>query len=521
MDTEVPEDTVPRAPRRSTRRQSTGRTVIYEATPRAPIKRSKRGIQKQAASSSSSSSVPNMNGSRNVETGSEDEASPSKKSRLEEEESSFGSGDKKKMELQESPTLEEDEDQGMDIEEDLVGSPYQPKVALGSLGDVNLSPFVVLGERCRPSENTDKHFTQPNEVKASSTKETATFKQPSAPTRPSESIHKTTSMAEYKKKMEAKAKGVDTYRVNHHSVPSVRHRANNIPTQKEPVPHKKKEMNKTQGVARRCARGSSQGSRHYFRWSLVILLLLSSAVLLLYKDKLISLYRKSAEGARRPSRSVRLEPFADLLSQLEARFHSQRPELWKRSKIHLEKHLKSTEPTEPVSLILTSGRGAEKTLSCLSEGLASAYSSALEASVLQIDGAGKAGLESDGVKLDVDRQLQAAFDGNQTAAVIHRLEELPPGSTLLFYRYCDHENAAYKEVFLLFTVLLPQEEVVSRELGVVEEAVQDYLKDRLVGASNQMAFNEMDTNKFSGLWSRISHLVLPVVAEDEVEKNGC
>uniref|UniRef100_A0A3Q2YBW7 Torsin-1A-interacting protein 1/2 AAA+ activator domain-containing protein n=1 Tax=Hippocampus comes TaxID=109280 RepID=A0A3Q2YBW7_HIPCM len=216
----------------------------------------------------------------------------------------------------------------------------------------------------------------------------------------------------------------------------------------------------------------------------------------------------------------KLEPFADLLSKLEARFRSQRPELWKRSKIHLEKHLKSAEPTEPVSLILTSGRSAEKTLSCLAEGLASAFSSALEASVLQIDGAGKAGMESDEVKLDVDGLLRTAFRENRAAAVIHRLEELPPGSTLIFYRYCDHEHAAYKEVFLLFTVLLPREEV-SGELGVVEEMVQDYLKDRLVGPSNRTAFNEMDTDKFGGLWSRISHLVLPVVAEGEVEENGC
>ncbi|XP_077390467.1 torsin-1A-interacting protein 2-like isoform X2 [Festucalex cinctus] len=484
MDTGVSEDTVPRTLRRSTRRQSMGRTSL------------------------------------------------GKKKRLEEEESLFGSGDKKEMELQESAALEEeDEDQAMDIEEDFVGSPHQPKVALGSLGDVNLSPFVVLGERCCLSENTDNPLMKPNDVKASSTKETASYKKPSAPTRASETIHnvqsrKITSLAEYKKEMEAKAKRVDISRVNHHSDPSVhapsvpsytlRHRANNIPTEKEPVPHKKKEMNQTQRVARKCARGSSRGCGHYFCWSLVILLLLSSAVLLLFKDKLMSQY----EGARRPSRSMRLEPFTELLSQLEARFRSQRPELWKRSKIHLEKHLKSVEPTEPVSLILTSGRGAEKTLSCLAEGLASAYSSALAASVLQIDGAAKAGVESDEVKLDVDGQLRAAFDGNQTAAVIHRLEELPPGSTLLFYRYCDHEHAAYKEVFLLFTVLLPREEV-SGELGAVEEAVQDYLKDRLVGTSNRMAFNEMDTDKFSGLWSRISHLVLPVVAEEEVEKNGC
>lgn len=190
------------------------------------------------------------------------------------------------------------------------------------------------------------------------------------------------------------------------------------------------------------------------------------------------------------------------------------------SRIHLQRHLNAANPTEPVSLILTAGRNAEKTLHCLAQGLASAFSSALSASVLHIDGASKASQESDAVKLDIDSQLRAAFEGHKPVAVIHRFEELPPGSTLIFYRYCDHESAAYKQVFLLFTVLLPQDEVTG-ELKDVEEMVHDYLKERLVGPSHQTSFNEMDTDKYGGLWSRISHLNLPVVSEKEVEQKGC
>lgn len=210
------------------------------------------------------------------------------------------------------------------------------------------------------------------------------------------------------------------------------------------------------------------------------------------------------------------------MSLLETQFSRQRPELWRRSKIHLERHLKTARPKEPVSLIFTAGRGAERTLRCLAERLADAFSSALDASVLHIDGAGKAGLDSDQVKLDIDSQLQAAFEGNKQAAVIHRFEELPPGSTLIFYRYCDHENAAYKQAFLLFTVLLPQEEVTGDlSLKDLEERVHDYVKGRLVDSSDQVGFNEMDIDKYGGLWSRISHLILPVVSEREVEHNGC
>lgn len=257
----------------------------------------------------------------------------------------------------------------------------------------------------------------------------------------------------------------------------------------------------------------------------LFLVLICSAVIgavVLIMPNISTVLQRTGYGAGHPLRSVKPETFADQLSHLETQFLSQRPELWKRSSIHLGRHLSTAQPTEPVSLILTAGRKAEKTMQCLAQGLASAFSSALNASVLHIDGASKASQDSDKVKLDIDKQLQAAFEGDKPVAIIHRLEELPPGSTLIFYRYCDHENAAYKHVFLLFTVLLPKDEVRSdQSLKSVEEMVQDYVKCRLVGSSDRTGFNAMDIDKFGGLWSRISHLILPVVSETEMEQKGC
>ncbi|CAN9500493.1 unnamed protein product [Ophioblennius macclurei] len=264
---------------------------------------------------------------------------------------------------------------------------------------------------------------------------------------------------------------------------------------------------------------STGSSSSCFVWSLMglILLLISSAVFFVIMSK----HRSSDNGGTRPTRVVKLEQFHEHLKTLESSYPHQRYELWHRSKIHLEKHLKTKEPTEPVSLIFVAGRSAEKTLRCLALDVASSFSFALNASVHSIDGVAQAGYDGDEVKLDIDNQLQAAFEGEKPAAVIHRLEELPPSSTLIFYRYCDHESAAYKDVFLLFTVLLPHDEISSdRSLTEVEEMVQDHLLKKLVDSS-QTGFNKMDTDKFSGLWSRISHLILPVASEEEMEKKGC
>ena len=259
----------------------------------------------------------------------------------------------------------------------------------------------------------------------------------------------------------------------------------------------------------------------WYLWCLVLLVLFSSAALLAYKN--IPMLQRVADGGGHLSRAGYSEIFANQLSLLEAQFPSQQPELWRRSKIHLETHLKTAHPTAPVSLIFTAGQSAERTLHCLAQGLASAFSSALNASVLHIDGASKASQDSDEVKLDIDRQLKAAFEGDKPVAVIHRLEELPPGSTLIFYRYCDHENAAYKKTFLIFTVLLEEEEEIPDKISLtaVEEMVDDHLKKKFLSHGHPVSFDRMDLDKYGGLWSRISHLILPVAAEERIEHKGC
>ncbi|XP_067086589.1 S-antigen protein-like isoform X2 [Osmerus mordax] len=219
----------------------------------------------------------------------------------------------------------------------------------------------------------------------------------------------------------------------------------------------------------------------------------------------------------------RVDVFLKEMDRVKVQFPGQHLELWRRSKIHLKRHLQTAHPKEPASLILTAGRRAKRTLHCLAQGLASALSSALNGSVLQIDGDSMAGQDSNQVKFDIDDKLRRAFEGDKPVAVIHRFEELPPGSTIIFYRYCDHENAAYKRASLIFTVLLEGKEEVSASLGLsaVEEMVDDHLKDKFLSSDHPAAFDSMDTDKLSGLWSRISHLILPVAAEERIEQHGC
>ncbi|XP_030583925.1 torsin-1A-interacting protein 2-like isoform X2 [Archocentrus centrarchus] len=516
MDSRDSEDK-PSGPVTRSKKLSSVKGLSFEATPREPIRKPKRKSENQATATT-------VNGTEDGDTVSENGESPSKKSRLDAEGAVGGKGDEIEMDVDESAgDAQKNEDQGMGIKPVKVTD--LQNIYKGPLGTVNLSPRVELGERWRPSSAVNQDPDWMKSKKAA--------KAPAAPTKSATHIsspvnrhdvltHKQSSMADYRRKMEVKAESaassLDISKVNHLS-PSVypRQRVNNIPG-REPVLPKKSDIQKTAATSTR-PRNSSRG----FTWckcGLVLVVLFVSATLLSYK--IPPLLQGMASGGGHPSRAVKPETFTDHLSILKTQFPSQRHELWKMSKIHLEKHLKTAHPTEPVSMIFTAGQKAERTLQCLAKGLASSFSSAFNTSFLHIDGKSKADQDSDNVKLDIDRQLQAAFEGEKPVAIIHRLEELPPGSTLIFYRYCDHENAAYKRVFLLFTVLLPQDEIQEeKSLKEVEEMVQDYLKEKLVDSNNQAAFDIMNNDKFSGLWSRISHLVLPVVSEVEVEKQGC
>ncbi|XP_010902997.1 torsin-1A-interacting protein 2 isoform X2 [Esox lucius] len=457
--------------------------LAFELTHRGPLKRRREKIA-------------SVNGSGDIEDSSENDDSHNKKNKPDKELAWHCSGNEEEMDVH-----EKDEDEHRDQEQN---NPQQmcPEPDLVSKQKQETSRRFDSSTKSafqhRPLENYTEFFT-----------------------------YKTRGMAEYL----GKPKSTGFPLANHQIMkvcPTSKvsnltsHRVNNITTLKKTTQPQKQDIKKP--AVTKTNPGKSSGGCMW-RLCQVVLVLVVSVVVGLLAFQNFPLPHRPSGGRDHPDWPVREAEFVATLSTLVAMFPGQHSELWRRTRIHLERHLQTAQPTEPVSLMLTAGRRGERTLHCLANRLGFAFASALNTSVLQIDGASKADQDSDLVKLEVDNQLREAFEGDQSVAVIHRFEELPPGSTLIFYRYCDHENAAFKRVFLAFTVLLPEEDLEKQlTLNAVEERVQDFIKDKFVGSKsldNHAFFNKMDLDKLSGLWSRISHLVLPVAAEESIEHGGC
>lgn len=206
--------------------------------------------------------------------------------------------------------------------------------------------------------------------------------------------------------------------------------------------------------------------------------------------------------------------FGDGVDKLQQSFTNQTERFWKILKNRGLAHLRNKSPSQPLVFLLGAPPPAHEWVDCLAIKLAEKLDPKRKKNLAVIDGTEEKISPADRTKKKMDTFLKEKFRAGHRVAVIHHLELLPPPSPLLFYSYCDDQNAPHKHIAIIFTVHLPVEPSSSLPPKEAEGTVEKYL-------SNEV-WSRDDKDAVAALLSRIADTVALMNGESsDAVKNYC
>ena len=201
----------------------------------------------------------------------------------------------------------------------------------------------------------------------------------------------------------------------------------------------------------------------------------------------------------RHSEPDRVYEFNKTIVELQSSFTNQTDRFWRILKNRGLAHLNNTSPPQPLVLLLAAPPAAHGTVDCLARKLAAALDPRQERILATIDGREERSYPGEETKKKMDDLLKRKFMDGHRAALVHHLELLPLPSPLLFYSYCDDQNAPHKHVAIIFTVHMPEEPDASLEPKEAEGTVEKYLAD--------IVWAKEDKDAVAALLSRVADTV--------------
>ncbi|XP_077986654.1 torsin-1A-interacting protein 1-like [Glandiceps talaboti] len=178
---------------------------------------------------------------------------------------------------------------------------------------------------------------------------------------------------------------------------------------------------------------------------------------------------------------------------------------WSICGIPIQSVIQNPAPTQPAVIMIASPPGRSNQGNEIASQLSKTYPS--DTTPIFINSTEYKSEDPDIVKMKVDTLLANGFERGSKAAVIYRLEELPPPAILIFYKYCDNENAPYKDTVIIFTINLPYQISNNFSTGRQQEKVDEFLLSKWQG------HEDLDTDKIAALFSRIGNSVAIVNTE--------
>ena len=191
--------------------------------------------------------------------------------------------------------------------------------------------------------------------------------------------------------------------------------------------------------------------------------------------------------------------FENKIKELQSSFTNQTDRFWRILKNRGLAHLNNPSPSQPLVLLLAAPPAAHSMVDCFAKKLAEGLDPEYKRMLATIDGREERSYPGEDTKKKMDDLLKRKFMDGHRAALVHHLELLPPPSPLLFYSYCDDQNAPHKHVAIIFTVHLPVEPDASLEPKEAEGTVEKYLAD--------IVWAKEDKDAVAALLSRVADTV--------------
>ncbi|XP_059142826.1 torsin-1A-interacting protein 1-like [Physella acuta] len=206
-------------------------------------------------------------------------------------------------------------------------------------------------------------------------------------------------------------------------------------------------------------------------------------------------------------RTVQVLPFEKFIhdmKQLQSNLPSQNDRLWRTIKASVKHILNETSSEYPSIILMASQSKDSSTARCVANQIAAIFQSVNKLntppSITDINSIKDLG--SDLQKKNLDDALDSALGSSKyKSVVVDNLQLLSPEAALILHKYCDNDNAPYKDILMILLLYVdPASQAESAH------KVENYLKD--------LWHQGLDADKVGALMSRVANNVVLVSHED-------
>lgn len=161
------------------------------------------------------------------------------------------------------------------------------------------------------------------------------------------------------------------------------------------------------------------------------------------------------------------------LDLMRQKFPNQTERHWKIIRAQLKKLFRPGPQTQPAIILFAAPPHAVEAMNCIAKEIGYVFAEITNSKIpVLVHGGELASMEDNKAKLELDEILSDRFKSGHRVVIMFELESFHGQPLLLLHSYCDHENAAFKDVVIMFTLRLDTNDA---NADINDEFIEDYL----------------------------------------------